>query len=296
MTAASRRYVSPDEDSARWASFPFREGDIVISTRSKHGTTWMQMICALLVLRTPDLPEPLGEMSPWLDRLTAPEADLFADLAAQHHRRFLKTHTPLDGIPLEPEVTYIVVARHPLDAAVSLYHQGDNIDREVLRRLVGRAEPIAPPTPRPGLHDWLVEWIEEDPAPTESLDSLPGVMWHLTDAWSRRSEPNVLLVHYDDLQRDLDAAMRGLASRLAIEVDEAAWPALVRAASFSEMSARAEALLPDRNGILRDPAAFFRRGTSGAGREVLTEPELARYDERARVLASPDLRGWLHRL
>jgi aryl sulfotransferase len=256
----------------------------------------MQMICALLVLRTPDLPEPLGEMSPWLDRLTAPEADLFADLAAQHHRRFLKTHTPLDGIPLEPEVTYIVVARHPLDAAVSLYHQGDNIDREVLRRLVGRAEPIAPPTPRPGLHDWLVEWIEEDPAPTESLDSLPGVMWHLTDAWSRRSEPNVLLVHYDDLQRDLDAAMRGLASRLAIEVDEAAWPALVRAASFSEMSARAEALLPDRNGILRDPAAFFRRGTSGAGREVLTEPELARYDERARVLASPDLRGWLHRL
>ena len=296
MTAASRRYVSPDEDSARWASFPFREGDIVISTRSKHGTTWMQMICALLVLRTPDLPEPLGEMSPWLDRLTAPEADLFADLAAQHHRRFLKTHTPLDGIPIEPEVTYIVVARHPLDAAVSLYHQGDNIDREVLRRLVGRAEPIAPPTPRPGLHDWLVEWIEEDPAPTESLDSLPGVMWHLTDAWSRRSEPNVLLVHYDDLQRDLDAAMRGLASRLAIEVDEAAWPALVRAASFSEMSARAEALLPDRNGILRDPAAFFRRGTSGAGREVLTEPELARYDERARVLASPDLRGWLHRL
>ena len=296
MTAASRRYVSPDEDSARWASFPFREGDIVISTRSKHGTTWMQMICALLVLRTPDLPGPLGEMSPWLDRLTAPEADLFADLAAQHHRRFLKTHTPLDGIPIEPEVTYIVVARHPLDAAVSLYHQGDNIDREVLRRLVGRAEPMAPPTPRPGLHDWLVEWIEEDPAPTESLDSLPGVMWHLTDAWSRRSEPNVLLVHYDDLQRDLDAAMRGLASRLAIEVDEAAWPALVRAASFSEMSARAEALLPDRNGILRDPAAFFRRGTSGAGREVLTEPELARYDERARVLASPDLRGWLHRL
>jgi aryl sulfotransferase len=296
VTAASRRYVSPDEDSARWASFPFREGDIVISTRSKHGTTWMQMICALLVLRTPDLPGPLGEMSPWLDRLTAPEADLFADLAAQHHRRFLKTHTPLDGIPLEPEVTYIVVARHPLDAAVSLYHQDDNIDREVLRRLVGRAEPMAPPTPRPGLHDWLVEWIEEDPAPTESLDSLPGVMWHLTDAWSRRSEPNVLLVHYDDLQRDLDAAMRGLASRLAIEVDEAAWPALVRAASFSEMSARAEALLPDRNGILRDPAAFFRRGTSGAGREVLTEPELARYDERARVLASPDLRGWLHRL
>jgi aryl sulfotransferase len=296
VTDAARRYVSSDEDSGRWASFPFRRGDIVISTRSKHGTTWMQMICALLVFRRPDLPEPLGEMSPWLDRLTAPEAELFAELAAQRHRRFMKTHTPLDGIPIEPEVTYIVVARHPLDAAVSLYHQGDNIDREVLRRLVGRAEPTAAPAPRPDLHDWLVEWIDEDPAPTESLDSLPGVMWHLADAWSRRSEPNVVLVHYDDLQHDLDGAMRGLAARLGIEVDEAAWPALVRAASFSDMSARAASLLPDRNGILRDPAAFFRRGTSGAAREVLTDGELARYDERAGRLAPVDLLGWLHRL
>jgi hypothetical protein len=37
------RYQSPDEDSARWLGFPFRDGDIVISTRSKTGTTWVQM-------------------------------------------------------------------------------------------------------------------------------------------------------------------------------------------------------------------------------------------------------------
>jgi aryl sulfotransferase len=296
VTAAARRFVSSEEDSERWAEFPFRPGDIVISTRSKHGTTWMQMMCALLVFQTPDLPAPLGEMSPWLDRLTEPQADLFARLAAQTHRRFLKTHTPLDGIPIEPEVTYIVVARHPLDAAVSLYHQGENIDRAVLRRLVGLPPDDAPPAARPGLHDWLVEWIEDDPPPDESFDSLPGVLWHLTGAWERQAEPNMLLVHYADLERDLAGSMRRIAGGLGIEVDEPTWPALVRAASFSEMSARAESLLPDRNGILRDPAAFFRRGTSGAGREVLTDAELDRYDERARRLAPADLLGWLHRL
>lgn len=295
MTAADRRYVSPDEDSARWASFPFRKGDIVISTRSKHGTTWVQMICALLVFRTPDLPEPLGELSPWLDRHTAPEAEVHAMLAAQQHRRFIKTHTPLDGIPIEPEVTYIVVARHPLDAAVSLYHQGDNIDREVLRRLVGRPEPTAPPDPRPGLHDWLVEWIEEDPAPTESLDSLPGVMWHLSDAWSRRLEPNVLLVHYADLEHDLEGQMRRISMRLEIEVDAATWPELVEAASFERMSARAEALLPGPSGVLKDAEAFFRRGRSGAGREALTAAEIARYEDRVRRMVPPDLLPWLHR-
>ena len=294
MAPGPRSYVSTEEDNHRWLAFPFRPGDIVVSTRSKHGTTWMQMICALLVFRSPELPAPLGCISPWLDRLTEPQGELFARLEAQTHRRFLKTHTPLDGLPIEPAVTYIVVARHPLDAAVSLYHQGANIDRARLRELVGLPEPDAPPAPRPSLHDWLVEWIEDDPAPAESLDSLPGVLWHLTDAWERRSQRNVVLIHFDELQRDLEGAMRALAARLGIEIEEPRWPDLVRAASFDEMRARAGSMLPDQNGVLKDPAAFFRRGTSGAAREVLSEPELARYEDRARRLAPAELLEWLH--
>ena len=58
------RYRSPDEDSGRWLDFEYRDGDIVISTCSKSGTTWVQMICALLVFQTPELPAPLGELSP----------------------------------------------------------------------------------------------------------------------------------------------------------------------------------------------------------------------------------------
>src|SRR5215469_10337387 len=117
------RYTSPEEDSARWDGFAFRQGDIVISTRSKSGTTWMQMICALLVFGTPDLPEPLGRISPWLDWLVTPLDEVTTRLEAQTHRRIIKTHTPLDGIPLDPAATYIVVGRHPLDMAVSLYYQ-----------------------------------------------------------------------------------------------------------------------------------------------------------------------------
>src|ERR1700675_3777228 len=80
---APTRYRSRDEDSARWAGFPFRQGDIVISTRSKSGTTWMQMICALLIFQTPDLPAPLAELSPWLDWLVAPRDEVYARLFAQ---------------------------------------------------------------------------------------------------------------------------------------------------------------------------------------------------------------------
>jgi aryl sulfotransferase len=39
----------------------------------------------------------LAELSPWLD---ISRDEVQARLSAQRHRRFIKTHTPLDGIPL----------------------------------------------------------------------------------------------------------------------------------------------------------------------------------------------------
>jgi aryl sulfotransferase len=286
------RYRSAEEDSARWIGFPFRDSDIVISTRSKSGTTWMQMICALLVFQTPELPAPLGEISPWLDWLVTPRDDVVARLEAQDHRRIIKTHTPLDGLPIDPRAMYIVVARHPLDMAVSLYHQGSNIDRARVRELTGQAEPDAPP-PEPVLHEWLMAWVERDPD-RRDLDSLANIMWHLSDAWQRRREPNVVLVHYDALRSDLEGEMRHLATILNIGVAEETWPALVRASTFDSMRANANRVVPDRLGVLRDPAAFFRSGLSGAGHEALSTDELRRYEQRTAHMGPPDLLRWLH--
>lgn len=292
MTVPLVRYRSSEEDSARWQDFAFRDGDLVISTRSKSGTTWMQMICALLVHQTPDLPEPLSTLSLWLDWSVTPRDEVYERLAQQPHRRIIKTHTPLDGVPIDSRATYLVVARHPLDMAVSLYHQGDNIDRERVAELTGIA--MGERRERPSLPDWLLSWIDDDPDPRTEMDSLPGVMWHLSDAWRRSVAPNVLLVRYADLVRDLDGQMRALAERLGAEIDEDTWPSLVEAATFERMRARSTNLNPTPTGVLKDEAAFFRRGRPGAGREVLRTNEMERYVRRAAELAPSDLLRWLH--
>jgi aryl sulfotransferase len=285
--------VSAAEDSARWIGFPFREGDIVISTRSKTGTTWVQMICALLIFQVPELPCPLGRYSPWLDRVIYPREEVYARLASQEHRRFIKTHTPLDGIPLDPRATYIVTARHPLDMAVSLYHQMGNIDRSWQRQRDGRPAPPAPAPERKPLRDWLLDWISNDADPREEMDSLPGVMWHLSDAWARRGEPNVVLIRYEDLCADLPGHMRWLAGRLGITVPEQAWPGLIRAATFDHMQANAGQVVGTSR-ILKSSASFFRRGKPGAGCEILTDDEIAHYHARAVQLAPPGMLTWLH--
>ncbi|MFY1692535.1 sulfotransferase domain-containing protein [Plantactinospora sp. WMMB782] len=289
------RYRSGDEDSGRWIDFPFRPGDIVISTRSKSGTTWMQMICALLVFQRPELPAPLAGLSPWFDWLGEPRDEVVAALQAQPHRRFVKTHTPLDGIPIDERARYLVVAREPLDMAVSLYHQSGNLDRERVARLTGQPAPTGPPRVRPPVREWLLSWIDHQATPADELDSLPGVLWHLTDAWARRHRANVLLVHYADLSADLSGQMRRIARWLGIEVPEQRWPALVEAAGFTRMRDRAAELAPDRSGVLRSRAAFFRRGGTGAGRELLRPGELAHYRRRLATLGPPDLVAWLHR-
>ncbi len=301
------RYVSDEEDSGRWTGFPFRDRDIVISTRSKSGTTWVQMICALLVFQKPDLPAPLAELSPWLDWSIKPVEEVVAGLEAQQHRRFVKTHTPLDGLPLDPRATYIVCARDPRDMYVSLRHQSDNIDRAAMRRLLGTPDPRssgqAEPDPRPALtaadvRAALLRWIESDASPQEQMDSIRGVFHHVDDTWARRhsAEADVVLVHYSDLLDDLEGQMRVLADRLGISVPEQTWPALVEAATFAAMRPRARQLAPGgASSVLKDPDAFFRRGRSGAWRELLTDDDVARYERRVADLAPPDVRAWLHR-
>jgi hypothetical protein len=288
-----RRYVSSEEDSARWDGFPFRPGDIVVSTRSKSGTTWMQLVCTLLVLGTPVLPAPLAELSPWLDHTVRPLEDVLAGLEARRHRRVVKTHTPLDGLPLDDRATYVVVARHPLDLALSLYHQGDNIDRARVAQLTGVRAAAA--RPRPSAHDWLVEWTRTETTPQDQMDSLVGVLHHAADAWSRQGNPSVLLVHYADLLADLEGQMRRVAGRLGVEVAESAWPELVEAATWESMRSRAAELVPNAQGLLKDERAFFRSGRSGGGRELLTPAELAAYEARVASLAPPDVVAWLHR-
>jgi aryl sulfotransferase len=285
-------------DSKRWEGFDFRPGDIVISAPAKSGTTWTQMICALLVFGTPDLPAPLTTLSPWLDMCLLPLAQVREQLDAQSHRRFIKTHTPLDGLPQDDRVTYIAVARDPRDIPASLRHHRANVVRRVLDDLPSQGpshQSAQPHATDLDVHEAFRRWVNEDAPPHDQPYTLRGVVWHQSRAWSRRDDPNVVLLHYGDLLRDLDREMRRLADRLGITVATDAWPDLVAAATFDRMRERSDQLVPDeRRGVFADPAKFFRAGTSGGWRDVLTDHDLARYRQRLSELAPPELIHWLH--
>jgi aryl sulfotransferase len=283
-------YRSGLTDSERWQGFPLRGDDIVLSVPSKCGTTWVQMICALLVFQTAELPEPLTMLSPWLDMRLRPVEDVVRVLDGQRHRRFIKTHTPLDGLPQRNGVSYLVVGRDPLDVAVSMDHHRGNLDEETFQRLLGD-EPARRERPA-DQRERVLQWIHDE----RPVDSLRGVIHHLHQAWKRRDEQGVILVHHADLSRDLEGQMRLIAGRLGIEVPSGRWPALAEAAGFAAMRERADQLAPDeRLGLFTSRNAFFRSGRAGQGREILKPDDLAGYDALLRSLAGQDFREWVTR-
>ena len=106
-------------DSTRWDDFVPRDDDIVIATPYKSGTTWMQGIVGNLILPQEQHPH---QSSPWIEMRLHPFEEMMAQLAEQPHRRFIKTHLPLDGLPYYPQIKYIVVSRDGRDVFMSMWN------------------------------------------------------------------------------------------------------------------------------------------------------------------------------
>src|SRR5215217_705449 len=298
IQAPLTRYRTIVADSRRWDGFAFRPDDIVISTPPKCGTTWTQMMCALLVFDGPTFPAPLGDLSPWLDMSTRPLAEVTAALAAQTHRRVIKTHTPLDGIPLRADVTYLVVGRDPRDVAISFEHHAANLDfahfLELRAAAVGNADLAELPQRRVPSADPVERFRTFVADETHiSPPSLASVLHHLDTGWQHRGDPNVALFHYADLQTDLPGELLRLARVLGILCSVERARELAAEASLQRMRERGADIAPGGSlGTWKDPRAFFRSGSTGEWRARLSATDLAAYEARVADLVGPDLAAW----
>jgi aryl sulfotransferase len=295
-----RVYHNHHLDSRRWDRIALRDGDIVISTSYKTGTTWMQRIASLLVFGPGPLPATLLQLSPWIDaRFQMPLEVVVPLVEGQAHRRFLKSHLPLDALPYDERIRYLVVGRDGRDVFMSLWNHYGAYTDALYERLNGGDDFAGEPIPRRGddIHAVFRDWIGRASFPWEQ-DGYP--MWshfyHAQSFWRFRRLPNIQLVHFADLKADLEGEMRRIAHFLGIAVPEAQWPELVRAASFETMKRDAELLLPEMAlGFEGGAKRFIHKGTNGRWRDVLAPDELADYEKAVARAVEPACAAWLER-
>jgi aryl sulfotransferase len=291
-------YQNHHLDATRWDGFTPRAGDIVISTAYKAGTTLAQTIVTNLLFPNGDMPGSVHDVSPWIDMRIGPVDDILNGLEAQTHRRCIKTHLPLDGLPFHDEVQYLVVGRDPRDVFMSLVnHYGSHTPEffEIMNSEPGRVGDPFPPYDG-DIHALWRNWMTRGWFAWES-DGYPywSHLHHAQTWWDYRHLPNVRLVHFNDLRADLEGQMRAIASWLNIEVPEARWPSVVHACEFETVKANPEKVVGEMVEVAFKGGGqtFIHKGTNGRWKDVLSAEELELYEAAKRRAMSEDCARWL---
>jgi len=275
-------------DSTVWNTFKFRDDDVIVATYGKSGTTWTQQIVSQLIFNGAEGIE-VSKLSPWVDlRIMPPE--VIAGLELQTHRRFLKTHLPVDALVFSPTAKYIYIGRDGRDAAWSFYNHHINATDQFFARFNDAPGWNGPKLERgtEDVHAFYKRWFETDGEPYWSF-------WeNIRSWWEIRDLPNVQLLHFSDMKRDLAGAVRRVAAFLDIEIDETMLPKIVEHCSFDYMKAHAETVAPMGGALWQGGAkTFVNKGTNGRWQGTLSQAEIAAYETKAKAELGPDCARWL---
>lgn len=264
-------------DSTIWNDFQFRDDDIIIATYAKSGTTWMQQIIAQLLFDG-DSDLAVADISPWLDLRVPPKAVKLSYVQAQTHRRFLKTHLPVDALVFSPRAKYLYIGRDGRDVVWSLYNHHANANQlwyDALNETPGR---VGPPIERPpeDIREYWRDWPALDGYPFWSFWENVRTWWQIRDL------PNVRFVHFSELKQDLPGTIRQIAEFLQISINESRWSAILEHCSFEWMKQNATKSVP-LGGLFWDAGAgvFINKGVNGRWADVLTAEESAEYEQIA---------------
>lgn len=276
-------------DSTIWNAFRFRDDDIVIATYAKSGTTWLQQIVGQLLFAGDGGVE-IAQMSPWLDLRIPPKAMKLEAVEAQTHRRFLKTHLPLDALVYSPRAKYLYVGRDGRDVVWSLYNHHANANDAWYAALNDTPGRVGPPIGRPpeSVRRYFLDWLERDGQPFWPYFS------SVASWWPARMLPNCLFLHFAALKADLPGEIRRIARFLEIGIDERRLAAILEHCSFAWMKANAAKAAP-LGGVFWDGGAqtFINKGTNGRWLDLLTDEDSRRYEALARERIGDACARWL---
>lgn len=285
----TREFHNHHFDSTIWNDLNFRDDDIVISTYAKSGTTWVQQIVSQLLFNGEEGME-VAEMSPWLDLRVPPKDVKLPVVEVQTHRRFLKTHLPVDALVFSEKAKYIYIGRDGRDVLWSMYNHHSTANDtwyEALNEPPGRVGPAIEPPPAT-VTQYYHEWLDGNGHPWWPF-------WeNIRSWWSIRELPNVYMLHFTNLKNDMPGEIRKIAEFIETPIDESRWDQIVRHCSFEYMKENATKSVP-LGGAFWDGGAqtFIHKGVNGRWKDVLTDEESAKYEALAAQELEAACAHWL---
>jgi len=233
--------------------------DVFVMTFAKSGTNWMMQIVYQLIHHGEGEFDHIHNVVPWPDAKLVGGA-MMGDYAipldqatewqtAPERRRIIKTHFNWEWLPYSEEARYIAVIRDPKDVFVSSYFF-------MKCSGMGRAMPSVDTMYRLFLADKYFLGA-----------SWPG---NAAGYWAQRHRPNVMVVSFASMKRDLEGMVRRVAAFLDIHVPDEVIRAVCKKASFEYMKSIDHKFGTFHIVPWHKPSVMMRKGKQGDSGELLT--------------------------
>ena len=240
--------------------------DVFVMTYAKSGTNWMMQVAHQLIYHGKGEYDHLHEVVPWPDttimpffmkRYAIPIEEATHWKQSPEQKRVIKTHYNWDLLPYSADARYIAVIRDPKDVFVSNY-------LFVRDGVYGRGMPT------------VDTWFELYLSPHFPL----GGSWAVNAAgyWAERHRPNVLVVSFKSMKRDLRGTVVKVADFLNIKASDALVDEVTRLSSFDYMKKNDHKYAIGQLVPWRKPGAMIRKGQEGGASELLSAERQCQID------------------
>jgi hypothetical protein len=220
-----------------------REGDVIVSTCTKCGTTWLLQTAHHMRFkgRTPEFND-LHTETPWLELVYYPGQPMeerINILKRSHEKSAIsvfKTHFQPPILSLRDDAKYLVGVRSIIDVAASLRQFFPNHDVHFARMWGGFPVVAGQPPGGDDAEQIYEHMFLKDVGNGRSmvdvldLDLIKG--W-----WPYRNRTNVMFVHYLDRIKDHRGSLRRIANFLGIQMTHNEFEVVAEKTSFASMKA-----------------------------------------------------------
>lgn len=260
---AIRRIIGHANSDARkakvFAGYEPTEHDVFVATFPKSGTNWAMQMAVQIAWRGQAEFEHIHELAAWPEAAFAgivPLRDPGPRERCPTHKRVIKTAIDAAFVPYREAATYVSVIRDPKDVFVSAYH--------FLFGVFDLFDDIT-------VDEWLALFLSPE---------FPGGSWaqHTASWWALRDRPNVRVLPFADLKRDLPGAVRGVAEAMRVELSDAEVGRVAERCSFEHMQRHEAQFAPPRMLFTRSRATMVRAGRVGGSSELLSRSQQAAID------------------
>ena len=231
------------------------QSDVILVSFPKCGSTWIKQVVKLIANNGVESGITHDEVIPWIEHMSLEEVQSMLS------PRFFKSHLPYQlmpggGDPANNKAKYIYVIRNPKDAAVSYYF--------FFLKL------ILPHTMK-SWDDFLTEFC--------SSDFFVGSFYsHFLGWWQHRDAPNILIVTFEGMKRDLKAVVARVSDFLGYNLSNEVICNITEQTTFDVMKNNPAANKSDLDSLMPGTTKFMRKGVIGDWRNVFTPEQSAMMD------------------